>query len=25
MSKVGPTHKDNGLNAMPLTDSEIID
>jgi len=25
MSKVGPTYKDNGLDAMPLTDSGIID
>jgi len=24
MSKVGPTYKDNGLDAMPLTDSGII-
>jgi len=24
MSKVGPAYKDNGLNAMPLTDNEII-
>jgi len=24
MSKVGPTYKDNGLDATPLTDSGII-
>jgi len=25
MSKVGHEYKDNGLDATPLTDSEIID
>jgi len=25
MPKVGPAYKDNGLDATPLTDSEIID
>jgi len=25
MSKVVPAYKDNGLDATPLTDSEIID